>query len=86
MKDNLYVNEKEKNGQPNVDDDGNGFVDDIYGYNFVTAKTLLAVLSNPMMADTEPTLRVLLLLATTTERVWQVSQVAMVRQIVVYAC
>ena len=26
LKDNLYVNEKEKNGQPNVDDDGNGFV------------------------------------------------------------
>lgn len=35
--DNLYINEKEKNGQPNVDDDGNGFVDDVYGYNFVTA-------------------------------------------------
>ena len=27
--DNLYINEKEKNGQPNVDDDGNGFVDDV---------------------------------------------------------
>ena len=32
---------KEKNGQPNVDDDGNGFVDDIYGYNFVTAKDVV---------------------------------------------
>ena len=41
MIDNLYVNEKEKNGQPNVDDDGNGFVDDIYGYNFVTAKDVV---------------------------------------------
>jgi len=41
LKDNLYVNEKEKNGQPNVDDDGNGFVDDIYGYNFVTAKDVV---------------------------------------------
>ena len=39
--DNLYVNEKEKNGQPNVDDDGNGFIDDIYGYNFVTAKDVV---------------------------------------------
>lgn len=36
--DNLYINEKEKNGLPNVDDDGNGFVDDIYGYNFDAEK------------------------------------------------
>ena len=41
MIDNLYINEKEKNGLPNVDDDGNGFVDDIYGYNFVTAKDVV---------------------------------------------
>lgn len=33
---NMYRNEAELNGQPNVDDDGNGFVDDIYGYNFCT--------------------------------------------------
>lgn len=39
--DNLYINEKEKNGLPNVDDDGNGFVDDIYGYNFVEAKDVV---------------------------------------------
>lgn len=32
---NAYVNEAELNGQPGVDDDGNGYVDDIYGYNFV---------------------------------------------------
>ncbi len=34
LKDNMWVNEAEKNGQPGVDDDGNGFVDDVYGYNF----------------------------------------------------
>lgn len=39
--DNLYINEKEKNGQPNVDDDGNGFVDDVYGYNFVEGKDIV---------------------------------------------
>lgn len=39
--DNLYVNEKEKNGQAGVDDDGNGFVDDVYGYNFVEAKDVV---------------------------------------------
>jgi subtilisin family serine protease len=30
----MWVNLAEKNGQPGVDDDGNGFVDDIYGYDF----------------------------------------------------
>lgn len=33
---NMYVNELELNGEPGVDDDGNGYVDDIYGYNFCT--------------------------------------------------
>lgn len=33
--DNMWVNEKERNGQPGVDDDGNGVKDDIYGYNCV---------------------------------------------------
>lgn len=36
LADNMWVNEEEKNGTPGVDDDGNGYVDDIYGYNFVT--------------------------------------------------
>ena len=36
LKDNMLANEAELNGQPNVDDDGNGYVDDIYGYNFCT--------------------------------------------------
>lgn len=31
---NVWVNEIEKNGTPGVDDDGNGLIDDIYGYNF----------------------------------------------------
>ncbi len=35
LKDNMWVNEAELNGVPGVDDDGNGFIDDIYGYNFV---------------------------------------------------
>lgn len=33
---NMLVNLAELNGTPGVDDDGNGYVDDIYGYNFVT--------------------------------------------------
>ena len=35
LKDNLWINEAELNGNAGVDDDGNGFVDDVYGYNFV---------------------------------------------------
>lgn len=31
---NMWVNELEANGQPGVDDDGNGYVDDIHGLNF----------------------------------------------------
>lgn len=32
---NAWVNQAEANGQPGVDDDKNGYVDDIHGYNFV---------------------------------------------------
>lgn len=31
---NMWVNEAELNGEEGVDDDGNGFVDDIHGYDF----------------------------------------------------
>ena len=34
LKDNMWVNEAELNGTDGVDDDGNGYNDDIYGYNF----------------------------------------------------
>lgn len=34
LKANMWVNEAEKNGEAGVDDDGNGYVDDIHGYDF----------------------------------------------------
>ena len=34
LKDNLYINEAEANGKPGVDDDGDGYVDDVCGYDF----------------------------------------------------
>jgi subtilisin family serine protease len=34
LKNNMWVNEAEANGQAGVDDDGNGFVDDIHGFDF----------------------------------------------------
>lgn len=36
LKDNYLVNQAELNGIAGTDDDGNGYKDDIYGYNFVT--------------------------------------------------
>ena len=38
LKNNIWINEKELNGQSGVDDDGNGYKDDIYGFNFTTMK------------------------------------------------
>lgn len=35
LKDNLWVNVAEANGQPGIDDDNNGVVDDIHGYNSI---------------------------------------------------
>lgn len=32
---NMWVNTAEKNGLPGVDDDGNGYIDDVYGYDFI---------------------------------------------------
>lgn len=34
---NMWINEKEKNGLKGVDDDGNGYTDDIFGWDFVSA-------------------------------------------------
>lgn len=45
LKDNMWTNEAELNGQAGVDDDGNGIVDDIYGASFVNAN---APTGNPL--------------------------------------
>ncbi len=38
LKGKIWVNYAEKNGLAGVDDDGNGYVDDLYGWNFLGAK------------------------------------------------
>ncbi|EQC47265.1 S8 family peptidase [Bacteriovorax sp. Seq25_V] len=38
LKEHIAVNLKELNGKKNFDDDGNGFIDDVYGYNFSSDK------------------------------------------------
>ncbi len=35
---NMWVNTAERNGASNRDDDGNGYRDDVYGYNFISNK------------------------------------------------
>jgi thermitase len=35
LKENIWTNQKELNGKPGVDDDGNGYIDDIHGFAFV---------------------------------------------------
>lgn len=35
LKDNIWTNDAELNGKEGVDDDGNGYIDDIHGYDFV---------------------------------------------------
>lgn len=37
LAENMWVNTAEKNGSSNKDDDGNGYKDDVYGYNFVSS-------------------------------------------------
>lgn len=39
LKKNMWVNELEAKGEPGRDDDGNGYTDDIYGYDFVSGYT-----------------------------------------------
>ena len=36
LADSMWVNEAEKSGVTGMDDDGNGYIDDIHGYNFVS--------------------------------------------------
>lgn len=49
----LYVNQAEFNGTAGVDDDGNGFIDDIQGWDFIGADTLNAY--NPdFIGDNNP--------------------------------
>ena len=39
---NMWFNQKEKDGVEGVDDDGNGYIDDIYGYNFIDNTVVVA--------------------------------------------
>ena len=38
----MWVNPAEQNGTPNIDDDGNGYIDDVYGYGFGNERSRIA--------------------------------------------
>lgn len=42
LNDNAWINEAEFNGQEGIDDDGNGYIDDVYGYDFVNGNRIFA--------------------------------------------
>ena len=49
LEDAVWKNEAEINGASNVDDDGNGFIDDKYGFNFVNCYAIDADFANGLM-------------------------------------
>ena len=51
---NLYVNWAERAGIPGVDDDGNGYVDDFGGWDFVASGTLAAAGEDALNEDNDP--------------------------------
>ena len=51
LTDALWVNEKELNGENGKDDDGNGFIDDTYGFNFVGCSKLNSTVVNDKLND-----------------------------------
>ncbi len=53
---NMWTNEKELNGKPDFDDDGNGIKDDIYGADFCTRTSDKSPTGDPMDDDGHGTL------------------------------
>ncbi|MBV1882549.1 MAG: S8 family serine peptidase [Pseudomonadales bacterium] len=49
--DNLWRNEAELNGEEGVDDDGNGYIDDIYGIDVTVSQFLASGEANPEAGD-----------------------------------
>lgn len=41
LAENIWINEAELNGTPGVDDDNNGYIDDVNGWNFTTSNAII---------------------------------------------
>ncbi len=48
---NMWVNIAERDGTPNVDDDMNGYIDDVHGYDFVTDDSTEVCVNGQMYSD-----------------------------------
>lgn len=48
LKSRISINQGELNGKPNIDDDNNGYVDDLFGWDFINGKTLPVVDENDL--------------------------------------
>lgn len=55
LKDAMWKNESEASGNTGLDDDNNGYVDDIYGYNFIDAGTGNGNMIGAIYADSHGT-------------------------------
>lgn len=51
LKDAMWTNPEECEGEENIDDDGNGFIDDKYGFNFVGCFTIKEADINDKLSD-----------------------------------
>ena len=51
---NIYVNWAERAGAPGVDDDGNGYIDDLAGWDFVAVGALAAAGEDALNEDNDP--------------------------------
>ena len=54
LKEAVWRNEKEITGADGVDDDGNGFIDDLYGFNFVQCIQINDALSEDRLSNGTP--------------------------------
>lgn len=54
LRDAVWVNDAEKNGTSGTDDDGNGYIDDVYGFNFVGCTQITSSVTEGIIGGTRP--------------------------------
>ncbi|MBQ7811124.1 MAG: S8 family serine peptidase [Bacteroidales bacterium] len=58
LKDALWVNQAELDGESGKDDDGNGYIDDKYGFNFVGCTAITQNLTEDMLDGQKPSVAI----------------------------
>ena len=54
LAENMWINDAELNGETGVDDDGNGYVDDVYGWNFYDSSSFIGFEDSSVSAAARP--------------------------------